>query len=516
MRAKDGKLRPLLDAYQLGTSLFVLQLILPGVLRQEIGYPAGDIAFNVALALIACGYVYIRGDWREIGFRRPDAWRVLWWFVPLALTTLLPIRWHVYASVWTTVVFALFYLAQSIQTRVIFDGWMVRKLLALGPWVAAMTPAVLQGGLLAAEFSLVPPERGFVQILLLLALSTVAAEFMAAALRIRTGLLWPLIVIDVVEGIVYYVTLRPNPSPYPLTATKVIISSVSAGIAVIVACHALLSAHSPRAQHAPGDVAATAAGAQGEAEHEVISLTGAQYRSDSRRRLAAMFALSAGIVVIVCSFGASVTGLAGQPPKYQAGSQRAYFAARPGTGCDTGSGHWFDDDPEVRYTCRADGLEITQVKFDYASEAYFAFTDETQSSVPFKAHSYQVAADARIVGGELGTCVSIQAHVQDFEGRQWFEVCDDGTWDIGRCNQQCNEDTVLLTGTLPKPTERFSLVVTVTDRTMTCMVNGAQVGILHDATYTTTDQLVLAVEGPANTQNLPSAVFANFRYTPVA
>lgn len=222
-------------------------------------------------------------------------------------------------------------------------------------------------------------------------------------------------------------------------------------------------------------------------------------------------ALALGAVVLVCSFDACDIG----PPKYQKGSQHPYFAVRPGTGCDSGIGHWWDDDPEERYTCRADGLQITQLKFDYWGEAYFAFAGDDQSSVPFQSHDYWVGVDAQIVGGKPGTCVGLNVHVQDFQGRQSFFACNDGTWNIGRCDLHCDKGVELLSGNLAKVTEQFILDIHVTDTVMTFVVNGAQVAALHDNTYTSTDQLVLAIDGTADAHDLPSAVFSNFRYTPI-
>lgn len=490
---------------EIGALLMCGELLLPRVLWGQIGYPAGGIVYNAALALIACAIVGFMDVRREIGFRHPDSWRMLWWFSPLVLDAVYLLRWHIYAGFWDTAVFALFYLAQSVQSRVIFDGLMVRALMPLGRWTAAILPGLLQGALIAAEFALVAPEDGFVQILLLMAASTAASGFAYAALRIRTGLLWPLIITDVVAGIVYFLTLPPNASPYPLTMSRVVHYSVTIVFGLVVGGVALLSMR----RQTPGTVAVT--------QDRVAGLP-ATYPSGRRWALSCL-ALAVGCTVLVCSFGAFMIGAAGAAAglgssKYQQGSQHEYFAARPGAHCDTGSGHWWDDDPEDRYTCRPDGLQITQLKFDYEGEAYFAFAGDDQSSTPFQAHDYWVAVDARIVGGKPGTCVDLHVHVQDFQGRQWFSACDDGTWSIGRCDLHCETDVTLLSGKLAQETEQLALAVHVTDTVMTFVVNGAQVAVLHDHTYTSTDQLVVAIDGPHDASDPPSAVFSDFHYTP--
>jgi hypothetical protein len=501
---KGAKSRTLVGVLQIGILLIYGELFLPGILRRQFGFPAGDIAYSAAVALIACAIVGFMGAWREIGFRRPDSWRTLWWFSPLVLGLIPSLPGHLYAGVWDTAVFALLYLAQSVQQRVIFDGLMIRTLLPLGLWMAALVPGLLQGAMLAAEFTQVTPEDGFVQILLLLAASTAATGFAWAALRIRTGLVWPLIIVDVVSGIIYYMTLSPDASPYPLTRSRFIYFSAEIIFGLVVGGIALLSAR--RRESIDLMVAPTT---------EDRQPTG--YPARGRWAISCL-ALLAGSAVLVYSFGSLVTDSGGgaRLPEYQQGSQHAYSAARPGTHCDAGSGHWWDDDPEERYTCRPDGLAITQLKFDYEGEAYFAFADEDQSSVPFQAHDYWVSVDAKIVGGKPGTCVDLHVHVQDFQGRQTFSACDDGSWSIGRCDLHCGTDVVLLSGNLAEETEQFALEVHVTDAVMTFIVNGRQVAVLEDNTYQSTDQLVLAVDGPEDASDLPSAVFSNFRYAPTA
>lgn len=505
MRARRDILRALSDEIMLGMTLVYGNLLLPGILRRQIGYPAGDIAYNAALALVAGACVGFMGVWREIGFRRPASWWTLLWFSPLALEVVDQLsHWHVYAGFGDTATYGLFYLVQSVQMQLIFTGLMVRSLLPLGRWTAAIVPAVLQGLLIAASFTLVPSEDGFIPILLLLAVSTAASGFAYAALRIRTGLLWPLIVADVTSGILYYLTLPPNASPYPLTMGRLLYFSAITLVGLLVGGVALLTARRPESRTT-----------------DIVEDRPRANRGRGRWALSCL-ALAVGATVLMCSLGASVTGIGGglsvnqrNLPAFQQNSQHPYFAARPGSACDSGIGHWWNDDPEERYTCRDDGLQITQLKFDYQGEAYFAFAGDDQSSAPFWSHDYWVSVDARIVGGELGTCVGLHAHVQDFQGRQTFLACDDGTWSIGRCDLHCDNDVELLSGTLAKPTEHFVLDVYVTDTTMTFLVNGVSVATLHDTTYTSTDQLVLALDGPENATNLPSAVFSNFSYSPV-
>lgn len=519
---KLEKLRPVGGAFQVGVMLIYAELFLPGIMRRQVGYPAGDIVYNTALALIACGLAGLMGVWHEIGFRRPESWRALLWFSPLLLTIVDPLHGRIYAGVWQTLPFALLYLVESIQRRVIFDGLMVRSLLPAGRWTAAIVPAMLQGILIGVEFSLVPPEEGFIQLLLLIAASTAAGAFAYAALRICTGLLWPLIVVDVAGGITYYMTLPPHPSPYPLTSLRLAYFVASIAFGLLVGGVALVSAGRVQARERSiadgrpvehGGVAPQVA-LQVALQSQVVAL-GDHQPSRAKRWAVSCLGIFLGAALLACSFVGYATVRTGAPPAYQAGSQHPYFAARPGTSCDGGTAHWSDDDPEERYTCRPDGLQITQLKFDYEGEAYFSFAGDDESSVPFKAHHYWVQVDTLIVGGGQGTCVDLHVHVQDFQGRQWFSACNDGTWDIGRCDLHCESDVDLLSGALRQKTNRFTLAVDVTDTAMTFFVNGAQVALLHDNTYTSTDQLVLALDGSENASSPPSAVFSNFRYTPL-
>lgn len=487
-----------------GMVLVYGELFLSGILRQQLGDPAGAIVYDAALALIAIAIVGFMGVWREIGFRRPEHWRSLWWFSPLVLfgiVSVLSSHLHVYAGFGDTAIFSLLYLVQSIQSRLIFEGLMVRSLLPVGRWPAAVLPGLVQALLIAVEFALVPPENGFVPILLLTAASTAASGFVYAALRLRTGLLWPLIVTDVVTGIAYILALPPNASPYPLTTVRLVRYSADIAFGLVFGSIALLSM---RRRESRAVVA----------RHGMIEGTQAT-AATSRPWAISCLALFVGVTVLVGSFGAYIVAGMGGPPKYQGGSQHSYFAARLGTDCDTGAGHWSDDDPEDRYTCRPDGLQITQLKFDYDGEAYFEFAGEDESSVPFHSHDYWVGVDARIVGGQPGTCVELAVHLQDFQGRQWFSACNDGSWTIGRCDLHCDNDTTLLSGELAKGSDQYALQVHVTDSVMTFVINGKQVTVLHDNTYTSTDQLVVDINGPSDLNNLPSAIFSDFSYTPI-
>ncbi len=189
---------------QVAYALYLGDILLAGDLNRRFGFPVGSIIYDAALTLLVCSFLGLAGLWRTAGFRRPASWRSLLWFAPLLLPGLYSLWRPLESGLVDTLPFALLYGLQAIQGETIFNGLLVGHLQERGRWRTAVVVALVQGGMLAATFALVPAEEGFLPLLVFQFGSAAAIAFAHAALRIRTGLVWPLIIADVVGGIAYY------------------------------------------------------------------------------------------------------------------------------------------------------------------------------------------------------------------------------------------------------------------------------------------------------------------------
>lgn len=147
------------------------------------------LAFG-ALALVGAGLLTKNGWWREVGFRWPTERRLLWlfWlpFVPVIGNLLDGIQVSEPAQM-------LLFLATAVLSGFVeeslFRGLILRALLPTGVWRAAVLSAVMFGGLhILNVLAITSPGYALLQV----GYAT-AIGFAYAALRIRTGTIWPLI-----------------------------------------------------------------------------------------------------------------------------------------------------------------------------------------------------------------------------------------------------------------------------------------------------------------------------------
>lgn len=205
---------------------------------------------------------------------------------------------------------------------------------------------------------------------------------------------------------------------------------------------------------------------------------------------------------------------------YTQRAHKPYAVQVPGEHCGKGKEFWLDDDSTNAYVCQTDGLLMTQKDFRYQDGEYFTFVDDTLSQdeafsdIDYFPHHYRVQVQATMVSGGPSTCVSVEFHIQHFQGRQWFDVCADGRWDYGRCDLQCNTDTQVASGTLAQASETYLMSVDVTDDVLTLNVNHVQVTSIQDHTYISTNQLELALSGDQHAGEPVTARFSSFSYTP--
>ena len=198
-------------------------------------------------------------------------------------------------------------------------------------------------------------------------------------------------------------------------------------------------------------------------------------------------------------------------------AHKPYYAPVPGQHCDHGKVAWLDDDSENVYTCQQDGLLMTQKDMQYQDGEYFSFMPDYQWAYGhYIPHHYSVQVKATIISGGPGTCVSLQVHIQDFQGRQEFDVCADGSWSYSQCDLHCNTDTQVTNGQLPYAKNAYLIAVDVTDSILMLSVNKAEVVAVQDTTYSSTDQIEFGLYGDHHARQPISALFSDFLYTPYA
>ena len=155
----------------------------PGLSILHIGLATGAM-----LSTLASMALWRLGWWREVGFRAPRDGRALLWFLPFLLYGLLPLGAGMRATAAGMLAAAAAGLAIAFWKLVVL-GLLVRAFEPHGVWRAATLAAVLYG-LLHLGSLLVGAAVGPT---LLLSLASVCLAFGFAAVRLRTGLLWPLV-----------------------------------------------------------------------------------------------------------------------------------------------------------------------------------------------------------------------------------------------------------------------------------------------------------------------------------
>jgi len=201
-------------------------------------------------------------------------------------------------------------------------------------------------------------------------------------------------------------------------------------------------------------------------------------------------------------------------------AHQPFTAQVPGEHCGDGKKFWLDDDPKNVYTCQKNGLLMTTKDLGYVDAEWFTFVPDTLSttdafsSVSYFPHNYRVQVKATILSGEQSTCVSVGVHVQDFQGNQSFDICANGSWAYYRCYMPCNAYALFANGNLPYAHKTYLIRVDVTDNLLSLSVDNTKVTSVQDSTYTSTNQLELALYGSQNPTEPITALFSDFSYTP--
>ena len=142
---------------------------------------------GIVLSLLFAWFVQQLGWWHELGFQKPIALPSLFWFLPFFIYGLLPFAAGIQVAGAGLGLALSFGLAISFWKLTAF-GLMLRAFMALGHWRAALTTAFFYGlmhlGSLLVGAHPLPT--------MLLALSYLLLGFGYAAVQLRTGALWPL------------------------------------------------------------------------------------------------------------------------------------------------------------------------------------------------------------------------------------------------------------------------------------------------------------------------------------
>ena len=147
---------------------------------------------TAVLSVLAVGLLSALGWWRTVGFRRAVRPLDLLWFLPLLLPVMLNLVVGLeFRSLVLTIELLLISLLIGAAEETIYRGLMLNTLKVRGPWTAAIVTSVLFG--LSHSLNLLSGKSG-TEILIQVAYA-LAIGFGFAAVALRTGLLWPLILV---------------------------------------------------------------------------------------------------------------------------------------------------------------------------------------------------------------------------------------------------------------------------------------------------------------------------------
>ena len=198
---------------------------------------------NLALAVIVAFLLTRMGWWRAVGFRRPDRRSDLWYFaVPLVPAAINLIPGIDVGSLGFLLSMLAIALLVGFVEEGVFRGLMLHVIEPRGPWKAAVITAVLFGlthSLNVLTGKSVADDTAQV-------CYAMAIGFAFAAIVLRTGILWPLVLAHALIDFVNYIQNPDFVYPESLQLAVVI------GMTVLFAGYGLLVMRGvPRAHTAP-------------------------------------------------------------------------------------------------------------------------------------------------------------------------------------------------------------------------------------------------------------------------
>jgi hypothetical protein len=146
---------------------------------------------NTTLSVLVIGALSALGWWRAVGFRRPAQPRHLLFFLPLFLPVLINLAVGLNVpGLWRFTQLLAIALLIGFAEEAIFRGLMLNALKARGLWQAALITSLLFG--LSHSLNLLSGKSG-ADILIQISYA-LAIGFAFAALVLKKGILWPLVI----------------------------------------------------------------------------------------------------------------------------------------------------------------------------------------------------------------------------------------------------------------------------------------------------------------------------------
>jgi membrane protease YdiL (CAAX protease family) len=180
------------------------------------------IAF-VLLALICAVLLAKNGWWQEAGFRPPFEGRLLWLFwLPFV-----PVIGNLLEGISVTdsrqiLLFLVTAVLSGFVEETIFRGLILRALLPTGVWRAALISAALFGGMhILNVLSISSPGYALLQVGYAMAIG-----FGYAALVIRTGTIWPLILAHFLTNFAGFMAAGSAGSEGPVAVREMVFAAV--------------------------------------------------------------------------------------------------------------------------------------------------------------------------------------------------------------------------------------------------------------------------------------------------
>jgi uncharacterized protein len=150
------------------------------------------LSSNIILAAIAIVLLTRMGWWQKVGFKLPYKWRHLWFFiVPLILAVENSLAGINATAIADILLFFCLALLVGFTEEVLIRGLMLRSLASLGVWRAVIITSLIFGLLHSLNIVAGNDPQA---VLMQMAYAT-AIGFTFAALQVRTGIIWPLILV---------------------------------------------------------------------------------------------------------------------------------------------------------------------------------------------------------------------------------------------------------------------------------------------------------------------------------
>jgi membrane protease YdiL (CAAX protease family) len=206
-------------------STAIMIFLVSGTVVTLMELPAASL-YIIAFTLlgIACFSLLVKNRWwHEVGFRLPFQRRLLWlfWlpFVPVVGNLLDGLR---VTDLRQTVLYFVMAVLSGFVEEVLFRGLMLRALLPTGIWRAALITAALFGGMHILNVLAI---SSLAYALLQVGYAT-AIGFCYAALVIRTGTIWPLILAHFLTNFAGFMAAGAAGTTGAVAARELIFSAV--------------------------------------------------------------------------------------------------------------------------------------------------------------------------------------------------------------------------------------------------------------------------------------------------